>query len=149
VNAQQKNLDVWLIYRCSVCGAIWNLTILSRVTPRTIPPGLLRGFQENDPGLAARYAADAALIKRNGAEPRRPEIEIAGPDIGAGESARIRLVAEQPLEVRVETVLRRKLGLSRSGFDRLLSGGKLVCLSGHNLKKCRLAGEITVELTQE
>jgi len=68
VNAQKKTLDVWLIYRCSVCGATWNLTVLSRVAPRSLPPELLRGFQDNDPDLAARYASDRALLKKNGAE---------------------------------------------------------------------------------
>jgi len=68
VNGQKKNLDVWLIYKCTVCNTTWNLTILSRIAPRSIPPELLTGFHENDPDLANRYANDAALIKRNGAE---------------------------------------------------------------------------------
>ena len=69
MNAQKKSLDVWLIYKCPVCGATWNLTVLSRVAPRLIPPELLQGFYDNDPDLAARYASDRALVKRNGAEP--------------------------------------------------------------------------------
>ena len=56
VNAQKKSLDVWLIYKCLICGATWNLTVLSRVNPRAIPLELLQGFQDNDPELAARYA---------------------------------------------------------------------------------------------
>jgi len=68
VNAHRKKLDVWLIYKCNKCKTTWNLTILKRVTPESIPPELLHGFHENDIELAERYASDAALIKRNGAE---------------------------------------------------------------------------------
>jgi len=71
VNAQRKNLDVWLIYKCSACKTTWNLTVLSRVSPLSIPPELLRGFHENDPDIALSYANDIALIKKNGAKPLR------------------------------------------------------------------------------
>lgn len=146
VNAQQKSLDVWLIYKCTVCDTTWNLTVLSRVAPRSIPPVLLRGFYENDGELALRYAADAALIKRNGAQPGQPDIEVVGADIAHGESVRIRLIPEQPLEIKAATVLRKKLGLSGSEFDKLLASGTLVCVSGHDLQKSKLSGEIIVEL---
>ena len=69
VNAHRKSLDVWLIYKCKKCNTTWNLTVLSRVAAGSIQPELLRGFHENDIELAERYTSDAALIKRNGAEP--------------------------------------------------------------------------------
>lgn len=153
VNAQQKSLDVWLVYKCSQCDSTWKLSVLSRVPPRSIPPELLRGFFGNDRDLALRYAADTALLKQNGAEPEQPEIGIIGPettlanvDVPPGEPLRIRLIAEQPLAVRAEAILRGKLGLSRSEFERMLSIRRLVCVSGHDLKKARLSGEIIVEL---
>ena len=149
VNAQQKSLDVWLIYKCQNCDTTWNLTVLSRVAPRSIPTDTLRGFHENDSGLAMRYAADTALIKRNGAEPGLPEIEVTGIDVTPDEPVRIHIIAPQPPDIKVESILRKKLGLSRSGLEKLLSEGKLECLSGHDLRKCRLAGEVVVELKQE
>lgn len=148
VNAQQKSLDVWLIYKCSNCDVTWNLTVLSRLSPRAISVDLLRGFHENDPDLAIRYATDVALIKRNGATLGNPEIEIVGVDVISGESTRIKLISEIPLEVKAETAIRNKLGLSRTVFDKLRTTGKLVCVSGHNLGKCKLTGEIIVELRQ-
>lgn len=69
MNAHQKNLDVWLIYKCSKCGTTWNMTVFTRVNPRSLSPELLEGFQNNDAEIALRYARDSALIKRNGAEP--------------------------------------------------------------------------------
>lgn len=148
VNAQQNRLDVWLIYKCSVCDSTWNLTVLSRITPQSLPADVLQGFYKNDSILAMRYATDTALIKRNGGTPGQPGIEIAGEDVDLADSVRIRLIADQPLDIKVEAILRKRLGLSRNGLDRMLSGGTLVCISGHDIRKCKLSGEIILELSR-
>ena len=146
INAQQKNLDVWLIYKCSACGATWNTTVLSRVNPRSIPQKTLEGFHSNDAGLAMRYASDVALIKKNGGEPGLPSIETEGAAADFAKPARIHLIAEHPAEIRALTVLRDKLGLSRSEIARMCDSGQLRCVSGQDIKKCRLtAGEIILE----
>lgn len=149
VNAQQKNLDVWLIYKCAVCSTTWNLTVLSRSPAHSIPPALLSGFHGNDYSLAMRYAADAALIKRNGAEPRQPEIDMDGEEIELSEDLRIRIIPEQPLEIKAEAVFRKKSGLSRVELDKLMSNERLVCISGHDFRKCKLSDEVVVEIRQE
>lgn len=146
VNAQQKVLDVWLVFKCPNCDATWNLTVMSRVSRRSLPPGLLRGFHENDRELAMRYATDAGLIKRNGAEPGIPEMEILGEQADLSEPVRIRVIAEWPSESRAAAAVRGKLGLSRSEFDKLYESGRLVCTSGQDLKKCRLSGAIVLEI---
>lgn len=149
VNAQRKSLDVWLVYRCSVCDTTWSLTVLSRVSPRAISAELLRGFSQNDPDLARRYANDIALIRRSGAAPGPPEIEITGTDIARGESARIQLFSPQPLALRAAVILRKRLGLSYSELDKLIASGKLVCTSGHDIRKRGLSGEMVFEIRQD
>jgi len=67
INANKKSLDVWLIYRCSVCDSTWNFSIYTRISPQAIEPELLDRFHENDLDLAVHYATDTALLKRNGA----------------------------------------------------------------------------------
>ena len=67
VNANKKNLDVWLIYKCIVCDSTWNLSIYTRISPQSVSPELLDGFHSNDPDMAIQYGADIALLKRNGA----------------------------------------------------------------------------------
>lgn len=52
MNAQKRNLDVWLIYRCAACDSTYNLTILSRTKPERIDKELFRKFLENDENLA-------------------------------------------------------------------------------------------------
>ncbi|MCL2842574.1 MAG: DUF1062 domain-containing protein [Oscillospiraceae bacterium] len=146
VNAQKKSLDVWLVYKCSVCDTTWNLTVLSRVNPHSILPETLRRFLDNDPDLALRYASDVSLIKRNGGEPGCPLVEIEGDQVDLKEPVRIRLIAEQAVGVRVLTILRNQLGLSRSEMSRLCDSGRLRCTSGQEIKKYKLTGEIIIEI---
>ncbi len=146
VNAQQKALDVWLIYKCPDCGVTWNMTVLSRVAPRSLPPELLEGFHRNDAELALRYATDRALIKRNGAAPGSARVELEGEPVDLIAPARIELTAPWPCECRAAAAIRGKLELSGSEFDRLCDSGRLVCLSGQDLKRCRLTGTIVMEL---
>ena len=40
MNAQKRNIDVWLIYRCVECDSTYNLTILSRTKPELIKKDL-------------------------------------------------------------------------------------------------------------
>ncbi len=146
VNVQQKNLDVWLVCKCAVCDTTWNMTVLSRVSPRSLAPELLSGFLQNDAALAARYAFDAALVRKNGAEPGRFEVEVSGEDCDLSVPCRVRLVSFGAAEVRLSAVLRQKLGLSRSAFDALCADVRLVCVSGHDLKKAKLGGEAVIEV---
>lgn len=68
INAQQRHLDVWLIYKCEKCATTWNSRILRRVEPALIRPNLYRGFLENDRETAWQYACNLDLLKRNGVE---------------------------------------------------------------------------------
>ena len=111
-----------------------------------LPPDLLEGFHTNDGELAMRYATDAALLKRNGSEPGIPEIEIQGEAIDFTEPVCVELTAKWPSEQRASAAVREKLGISRSRFDRLCEEGRIRCISGQNLKKCRLSGTIVLEI---
>lgn len=65
VNANHKLLDVWLLALCVQCGETVKLTVLERVSARSIEPAMLSGFHDNDPALAARLLADPQLAHRN------------------------------------------------------------------------------------
>ncbi len=146
VNAQQKSLDVWLIYKCGKCNTSWNFTILSRINPRSIPPGVLDGFHSNRGKLALQYALNVALIRQNGGEPGPVGIEVLGEDIDFTQPVRLRLVPQYPIEVKVSSALRGKLGLPRGEYDRLCENRTIRCVSGENLKRCKLSGEVIIEI---
>ncbi len=146
VNAQKKNMDVWLIYKCAVCEATWNLAVHSRVNPRSLVPGALNGYMGNEAEHVLRCAVDTALIKRNGAEPSMPEVELVGAEVSLTEPVELHITVEQPLEIRLAALLRRKLGLSRAAYDRMLACGQIACVSGHELSVCRLCGEVVIQI---
>lgn len=65
MNAQKKNIDVWLIYRCVKCDNTCNLTLLSRSKPDLIDRSLFHRFSMNDKQTAWQYAFSAELERKN------------------------------------------------------------------------------------
>jgi hypothetical protein len=129
VNAQQRRIDVWLVYRCSACDATWNLSVASRRTPEQLGADLVR-FERNDPALARSCAFDRGLLARAGARadddvPFR--VDAAGPaarSTARGACARVALA--DPVEVRLERVIAAALRVSRSRVRAWAAGGSLV-----------------------
>ena len=68
MNAQKRNIDVWLIYRCVECDSTYNLTILSRTKPELIKKDLFSKFSENDEKLSWEYAFSSEIGRKNGVE---------------------------------------------------------------------------------
>jgi len=124
VNSQKKLIDVWLIYRCEVCEASWNLPILERATVREISHSDFAGFTQNDPALARRYAFDMARLRRHAARLEgSPEFIVSKThasgcrsDPGAIE---VTLSLSDPCESRLDMLLAREFGLSRGSIARL------------------------------
>ena len=84
VNAQKKRLDVWLVYRCTTCGSVWNCAVTSRRGAKSLDGGLLERFSGNDPELALACALDVSLLKHNGARRGRRRSPSRGPAGTAG-----------------------------------------------------------------
>jgi hypothetical protein len=129
VNAQQRSLDVWLIYNCEKCGCSWNMAILSRVRPQEIDTELYDGFLENSAELAFRYAFDADLLRRNNASACYDDVtyEVEGDDVTLEtlqtEDVTLHIRAPYNLQLRLDKLLREKLGLSRRAWESCLQCG--------------------------
>ena len=147
INAQQKLLDIWLIYNCQACDAIWNLTIISRVNANTIKREILEKYTNNDHELAMSHATDTTLFKRNGAERGFAEADIIGAEYDWNSAAEIHLVSKWPLENKAASLIRQKLNLSGNAFEKMYEEGKIICLSGHKLINCKMIGEIVFQVT--
>lgn len=105
VNAQKKKLDVWLIYRCEVCSATYNATVIERANPRTICPERLHRFHTNDPETAREVA-----FEHPQAEPVQYRME-GQLELVAG---MVQLELRGPIDVRLDRLLAHALGVSRS-----------------------------------
>ncbi len=144
VNANQKNLDVWLIYRCSKCNNTWNSTIFSRVNRRGISEKLLEKFQNNDEHLALQYAMDIDILKRNGTEVGMPEYEIIGSDVVWEVKTRLEIQSDYPAKVKLIKILREKLKLSHQVFNKMLDHGSIWLDDGSDIRKAKLQQDYVV-----
>ena len=146
VNAQQKHLDIWLIYRCERCDTTWNLPLFSRIGSSSLPQEVLDKYSSNDSDLAMHHATDVSIMKRSGIALETVNAKITGEDIGLLETVRVKIIFKWPIEIKAAVLIREKLKLSRREFDAMCERGQIVCVSGHDLKKCKSAGEIIFEL---
>ena len=65
INAQKRNIDIWLIYRCLNCGNTYNMTIFSRTKIESINIDLLNKFSENNTEIAWKYAFSHEISQKN------------------------------------------------------------------------------------
>ena len=144
INAQRKQLDIWLIYKCKNCDATWNAAVYSRVSPGALNAGLLERFHRNDEGLVRQYAMDFQFLKGNGAEVCRPSYSILGDNPVPGETVEVEIQSAYPLPVKISTLVRDKLQLSQKSYLRLISEGSLKSVSCQDLRKCRLKKDMVL-----
>ncbi|RAZ87242.1 hypothetical protein DPM33_26020 [Mesorhizobium hawassense] len=119
VNANGKRIDIWLIYRCTVCENSWNFALLERQNRRDIEPCLLAALESNDPVLVRRLAFDTlALRNRVGRIEEFPDVAVrkelldGRPECATVLALEIRLEGTTPL--RLDRLLAGELGISRS-----------------------------------
>jgi hypothetical protein len=124
----EHDISAHWIRKCISCDRTWKCTIFSRLDTRQVDRCLLRRLQANHRPAAWVYAFDYGLLRRNGVEVE-PTIAytIVGEDLkpysyGQG-CVTVLLMAEQPLLVRIDTLLARKLGLSRAQLGALFTSG--------------------------
>ncbi|MCE5235050.1 MAG: DUF1062 domain-containing protein [Clostridiaceae bacterium] len=150
VNAQKKTLDVWLIYKCEVCDATWNVELYSRVGAGTLEKGLYEGFLKNDAALAARYALDAAFLAKNGAEADMDALpfEVEG-ELPAPDTCGAQVVLECAFGARLDRLLKEKLCLSRAAVQRLMETGgiRLAGETQKGIKNLRVKGSVKITLS--
>lgn len=149
INAQQKDLDVWLIYRCTRCNTTWNSAIYSRISPQKLGTDLLQRFSCNDKNLAMQYAMDFPLLQRNGAKIKLPEFQVVGEDVTLTKAVRLKIQSQYALPLKVSSILRTKLGISQREFDALVRDGRIQSSTGQDLRKCKLSSEIIVTISQQ
>lgn len=151
VNANQSHIDVWLIYQCSKCKSTWNLELLSRVNSNTIKKELYLKYLGNDPELARYYAFDIATHSRNKSVLYYGNInyDIEGDRIALSElkeSIRIEIICEYPLDLRLDKLLCRQLGLSREQVKKLSSTGKIDAEGIKDISKAKIKNGMLVNI---
>lgn len=146
VNAHHKRLDAWLLARCTACGVTAKLSVLERVTVRSVPAELLDRLHDDDPGLTAELLQDPVVRRRNrialdwdGAW----RLDTGGSDHLDREVIDVSVRSPARIPVRPVRLIAEGCGLSRAEVGRLITEGRLVSavrLSG------RFSGDFTFVL---
>ena len=120
MNAQKKNIDVWLIYRCVKCDNTCNMTLLSRTKPDLIDKKLFHSFSMNDREVAWQYAFSAGVASRNNLQLDYDSVEyevintVSLEDIlnMSSESISIQVKCDFDLSLKLSSLIKRCLPLS-------------------------------------
>ncbi len=132
INAQKRNIDVWLIYRCINCDNTYNMNILSRTKPELISKDLFRKFSTNDSDTARKYAFSPETGRKNDTKQdyKSVEYEIGENAVSIADilnmkddMATIRIKTEFEIELKLSSIIKRGLGISANQFRRMFEKG--------------------------
>lgn len=92
----------------------------------------------NDPETALRCALDVGLLRRNGARRGKVAFVVEGDLPDGGEDCRVEIDGGDLAGLRLAEVLRAKLGVSRSGLERLVEAGDVSAVDGADVLAAKL-----------
>lgn len=146
INANGKNLDVWLIYKCAKCDTTWNMEILSRVKPRQIERALYEAIAKNDAETALRYAFDINTQNKNKAVVCCEEVSYTVEKCQTPDTDRaILIISEYDFGLRLDKLLCSELGLSRAKVQTLLEGGVITSEDDRLTAKTKIKGSLKIK----
>ncbi|MDR3025103.1 DUF1062 domain-containing protein [Chryseobacterium sp.] len=132
LNAQKKNIDIWLIYRCVKCSNTYNMTVFSRIRTESVSKEFFNKFSENNTEIAWEYAFSQEIRRKNNVEADMESVEyeilynnILVEDLIKmnSETISFQIQCSFDFNVRISTVIRTCLGLSSSKLNLLLDSG--------------------------
>lgn len=145
VNANGKNLDVWLIYKCEKCETTWNMEILSRVKPEQIEKTLYAAFLKNDRDTAMHYAFDPETLRRNKAVVEYGNVTYCVEKIRVPGGCALEIFAPYDFGLRLDKLLSEELGLSRTKVKKLLEIGDISASGAELSSKTKVKETIRIK----
>ncbi|MFJ6166688.1 DUF1062 domain-containing protein [Micromonospora orduensis] len=143
VNANHKLIDVWLLALCTACGETAKLTVLERLTVRSIGPELLDRLHDNDPDLTAELLQDPDVQRRNRFVLDWTDawrLVTDGSDHLDHDMIEVAVRFATRIPVRAVRLIADGCGLSRPEVERLITEGKIVSVA-------RLGGTLSGDFT--
>lgn len=137
MNAQKKNIDVWLIYRCVKCDNTCNLTLLSRSKPDLIDKTLFHSFSMNDKDTAWKYAFSTEMERKNNLRLDYGSVEyevIPNTSLEdllnlSNEVIKIHIKFEFEFDLKLSSLIRRCFSLSANQVKRMFEDGIITITS--------------------
>lgn len=137
MNAQKKNIDVWLIYRRVKCDNTCNLTLLSRSKPDLIDKTLFHSFSMNDKDTAWKYAFSTEMERKNNLRLDYGSVEyevIPNTSLEdllnlSNEVIKIHIKCEFEFDLKLSSLIRRCFSLSANQVKRMFEDGIITITS--------------------
>ena len=137
MNAQKKNIDVWLIYRCVKCDNTCNLTLLSRSKPDLIDKTLFHSFSMNDKNTAWKYAFSTEMERKNNLRLDYGSVDyevIPNTSLEdllnlSNEVIKIHIKCEFEFDLKLSSLIRRCFSLSANQVKRMFEDGIITITS--------------------
>ena len=137
MNAQKKNIDVWLIYRCVKCDNTCNLTLLSRSKPDLIDKTLFHSFSMNDKDTAWKYAFSTEMERENNLRLDYDSVEyevIPNTSLEdllnlSNEVIKIHIKCKFEFDLKLSSLIRRCFSLSANQVKRMFEDGIITITS--------------------
>ena len=145
LNANKKNIDVWLIYRCKKCDNTTNITLFSRVKTGSINKTLYRLFSKNDFVTAWKYAFSYEIKQKNNIQLDFKSVDytiihdgVTLEDILNSDIETITFTITYPFNfnLKLSSVIRECLKISSKQLERLIEC-KVISIQEHYLQKKR------------
>ncbi len=158
LNAQKKNIDIWLIYRCVQCNNTYNMTLFSRIRTESISRDLFNKLLENNTEIAWQYAFSQDMIRKNNAEADGESVEyeilyddLLIEDLMKSDNDRIsfQIRCSFDFSLRVSTVIRTCLGLSSSQLNLLLDTRAVCCNEKPLQKKYKVKNGDIIKISRQ
>ncbi|MCC2250729.1 MAG: DUF1062 domain-containing protein [Bacillota bacterium] len=145
MNANQKLVDIWLIYNCIHCEGTWNYPILSRVNINKIESTLIQKFMNNDKETIWYYAFQINQLRKlcNDVdtdiryELRKEKLNPLSSEVT------IRICYKYDFGLRIDKLIAEIFAISRSKVNELSQNGTI--LLNPNIKmKSKVIDELQI-----
>jgi len=155
INAQKKNVDVWLIYRCIKCDSTYNLTIFSRTRPTAIDSILFNKFQNNDTELAWKYAFSEEMRRKNKVYADLATVtyalqydQISSDELLSLNEMILTFEVDYPFDfqLRLSSLIRTCLNLSSRQLDQLIMQEAITVTRKYLQKKHKIKDKDRIEI---
>jgi len=158
MNSQKRNIDIWLIYRCTKCDSTYNLAILSHTKPKAIKKDLFRKFSENDEAISWEYAFSSETARKNNIELDygSVEYEILYDNISINnilssndKTLTFKIKIDFKFGLKLSSVIKTCLGLSTNQINQMIEAKEIFTLQNHSLKKHKVKNGDTILISKE
>jgi len=158
MNAQKKNIDIWLIYRCIKCDSTYNMTIFSRTKPESVNKALFNSFSRNDTAIAWEYAFSPEAKQKNNLEFDYGSVEyeiqhdgITAEDLINIDSEAVTFKIRCPFDfnLKLSSVIRVCLKLSAGRLNQLIEMKVISVQEKHLQKKHKVKNGDVIRVNME